>query len=165
VDEAYRPNDPPAELSGTATKPGETDWRWCSRCQGLFYNGGSDIGRCAATKGPHSTTGSTKVYRLARIGDSMVGEKGWKWCSVCQGLFYGGDATAGVCLGGGGHDRSDSTEYVLAYGSAAGNIESDWRWCKSCELLYFGGAGSGVCAANTNGHGPIGAKNYCLRCE
>src|SRR5947199_2217040 len=44
------------------------------------------------------------------------GQSNWRWCSICQGLFFAGHS-AGVCPLGGGHDGSGSGDYSLALGA------------------------------------------------
>jgi hypothetical protein len=120
---------------------GQSNWRWCSKCQGLFYGGA--LGVCPAG-GTHTKSGSGD-YVLPTSG---AGQSNWRWCSKCQGLFYGG--ALGVCPAGGTHTdpaTSGSWDYVLPTSGAG---QSNWRWCNKCQGLFYGGNPTlGVCPKKT----------------
>lgn len=46
---------------------GQDDWRWCHKCQGLFYGGKDTRGICPADSNEHSREGSNN-YTLQTIG-------------------------------------------------------------------------------------------------
>lgn len=49
---------------------------------------------------------------LAIVTESR--QQQWRWCKNCEGLFYAGHATKGVCpSGGGAHDLSQSGKYEI----------------------------------------------------
>lgn len=96
----------------------QSDWRWCNKCQGLFFAANKTLGVCPKG-GAHSDTGSEN-YVLETSGS---GQSDWDWCSKCQGLFFAGNKTAGVCPAKGGHDGATSGDYVLANASARPNID------------------------------------------
>jgi hypothetical protein len=87
----------------------QSDWRWCNKCQGLFFEG-HNLGVCP-TGGTHNDGGSGD-YVLSNIGDPSGGQPNWRWCNKCQGLFFAGN-NLGVCPTGGTHDDSGSSDYVL----------------------------------------------------
>ena len=37
---------------------GQSDWRWCNKCAGLFYGGNDTRGRCPTDGNEHSRQGS-----------------------------------------------------------------------------------------------------------
>jgi hypothetical protein len=86
----------------------QPDWRWCHKCQGLFFAGNPSKGVCPADANAHDASqsgkydvifGETVAPRPAgpdTFGD--LGQQGdWRWCSNCQGLFFAGHNTHGVC--------------------------------------------------------------------
>ena len=89
---------------------GQNNWRWCSRCQGMFFAGNS-LGRCQAG-GMHSSAGSGD-YTLFQ--DTGSGQDNWHWCNKCQGLFFAG-RSSGNCPAGGAHDQTGSGNYRLTFG-------------------------------------------------
>jgi hypothetical protein len=89
----------------------ESNWRWCYRCQGMFFGGNATFGACPAPGGgPHSDIASGN-YTLTQGSGS--GESDWRWCDRCQGLWFAGNGTSGVCPAGGGHSDSGSGNYFL----------------------------------------------------
>lgn len=113
---------------------GQSGWRWCKKCQSLFFAGNSTQGVCPAG-GPHDHTGSGHYV----VPDSGTGQSGWRWCNKCQVLFFLADTdadSAGVCPAGGPHNHVGSGSYVLPHSGAG---QSDWRWCNRCQSLFFAG--------------------------
>jgi hypothetical protein len=101
---------------------GQSNWRWCKKCQGLAYAGGSPAGaqphkNCPAG-GVHDHLGSMG-YAIAMNDTSFPGQNNWRWCKKCQGLAYAGGSSPGACPAGGVHDHSGSADYTLA------NFEQD----------------------------------------
>ncbi|HEX8709604.1 MAG TPA: hypothetical protein VF723_15295 [Pyrinomonadaceae bacterium] len=89
---------------------GQENWRWCNKCQGLFFAGNSR-GRCPAG-GTHSPDGSGR-YTL--FEDAGPGQNNWRRCNKCQGLFFAGNSP-GHCPAGEAHSLSGSGNYRLAAG-------------------------------------------------
>jgi hypothetical protein len=89
-----------ALLTRAEKRAGQSDWKWCRHCQGLFYAGnGLDKTLCPAPSLHHDPKGSgdyTLNFRRARSADRAAGQPGWRWCSQCQGLFFA-DGGPGVC--------------------------------------------------------------------
>lgn len=127
----------------------QSDWRWCDKCQGLFFSGGQPfIGTCPAG-GQHSK-GISADYTLAHNSPLIIGQSDWRWCHKCQGLFFsGGQLLSGVCPAGGQHEKGVSGNYSLALNSPVAPGQSDWRWCHKCQGLFFSGGQSfiGTCPA------------------
>jgi acetyl-CoA carboxylase beta subunit len=106
----------------------QRNWRWCSKCQGLWYSthpSGSQ-GVCPAG-GTHIKAGSGDY---ALFGDSdgnfsttVMAQRNWRWCNKCQGLWYSAASqnTNGVCPAGGTHTKSGSADYALM-GDSDGNL-------------------------------------------
>lgn len=150
VDDAYRVKQPPILT-------GESNWRWCRKCQGLFYGGKPSKGMCPKG-GAHDATGSGN-YTLALNTGS--GETGWMWCPTCMALYWGQGGSAGKCPAGGTHKGSFNFNYSLGLDGGIG--QGNWRWCHICQGLFFAGGGSiGVCPANPNGHDGTQGGQYFL---
>lgn len=135
----------------------QDNWRWCWRCQGLWF-AGNESSACPAG-GFHGKWGSGD-YTL-NLGTGS-GQDDWWWCDQCEGLWFAGNGTTGVCPGpaGGGHSSNGSADYFLTQGSGSG--QSGWRWCERCQGLWFGGNGTaGVCPAG-GGHSESGSGDYFI---
>jgi len=87
----------------------QDNWRWCNKCQGLFFAGNNTPGKCPLGGG-HSNQGSGN-YILTQGSGS--GQGNWRWCNRCQGLFFAGNFTTGFCPPGGGHNYKGSGNYFL----------------------------------------------------
>ena len=134
----------------------QTGWRWCKKCQGLFFSGNPDQGSCPSG-GKHDGSASAKY--LMQFGEGAGNtnpQGGWRWCGKCQGLFFSGlvsgeDIGAGIfsdCPAGGVHAGSfgipsqfGSAHYVMEFGQGAGNTnpQGGWRFCRKCHGLFFSG--------------------------
>lgn len=77
----------------------QSNWRWCGRCQGLWFAGNRApdgtplLGFCPAS-GYHTLEGSAN-YSLGygvpiNISHHYHLQSKWRWCPNCQGLFYAG---------------------------------------------------------------------------
>jgi hypothetical protein len=120
----------------------QSNWRWCSKCQGLAY-GGESQGVCPAG-GQHEFQGSDD-YSLLHDVAATTGQNQWRWCSKCQGLNYAGGAL-GVCPAGGAHNIA-SYDYVLLHDIPMSDTQQNWRWCNKCQGLMYAGLSQGVCPA------------------
>ncbi len=102
----------------TGTQDG---WRWCRKCQGLFFSG--NPGSVCPAGSAHDDSASGH-YAL-QLGDSVPGTQGhWRWCRKCQGLFNAGNSSQGVCPKGGGHDDSGSGAYGVAWQNPTSSFDT-----------------------------------------
>lgn len=110
--------------------------------------------------GAFGVAGQLVTQRPAAAGDYTT-QYGWRWCSQCQGLFFGLNGTNGVCTAlPGGHNGSGSYDYYVLLNDgtmvAGPNSQAGWRWCYRCQGMFFGGNGTdGACPAG-GGHGRTG---------
>ena len=76
----------------------------------------------------------------------MSTQTGWRWCRRCQGLFFAGGETQGICFDANPHDGSASAKYLMQFGEGAANTQPQggWRWCHQCQGMHFSGAPSDV---------------------
>jgi len=102
---------------------GQPDWRFCNKCDAIFYNGYPDKGSCPAGGG-HVAEGYNFVlpHDIAPVvvqfpGVQIVGQLGWRFCNKCHAMFYDGFPTSkGICPAGGGH-VAEGYNFVLRYQS------------------------------------------------
>lgn len=143
--------------------PHQDNWRWCHKCQGMFFNGHATKGSCP-TGGAHESTGSGNYSPAHNLGTSAGWQADWRWCSKCEGMFFGGHATKGVCpkdhaqhtLAGSGN-YSHMHNFNVAPGQQRG-----WRWCQKCEGMWFGdNVSQGSCPASGT-HSKVGSGNYSV---
>jgi hypothetical protein len=140
----------------------QSGWRWCRKCQGLFFGG--NPGPVCPAGGSHDSAGSYN-YTLVMNSPDAAGPRShkqsdWRWCRKCQGLFFGGNPDP-VCPAGGAHDSAGSYNYTLVMNSPQATGQSGCCWCRKCQGLFFGGNPSPVCPAG-GAHDSAGSGNYTL---
>ena len=164
----------PGPVGGPTGMTVQDDWRWCNKCQSIFYGGGVAISRCP-TGGAHSTPAQSGSFNYSITFNALSTanqQDGWRWCSACQNLFYGGGLASSHCTAGGTHTaplQSGSGDYSLAH-TVPGDAQhqTDWRWCSKCQSLFYGG---GVAASSCPAGGThsslanSGSADYALRHE
>jgi hypothetical protein len=132
----------------------QRDWRWCDRCQGLYFGGGWADSRCPAG-GTHRPADESHSGDYSLPMDAIVAvdrQGGWRWCNQCQGLFYGPAVANSHCPAGGAHalpSQIGSSDYSPFHNVAANpGRQSDWRWCDKCQGMFFGpGTAASRCPA------------------
>jgi Polyglycine hydrolase-like, structural repeat len=135
--------------------PGQSNWRWCRKCEGLAF-GGQGVGVCPAGGG-HDYSQS-RDYTVPHNADG-VGQENWRWCGKCQVLAFAGHGT-GPCSAGGLHDHGGSGNYRVPL-NWSGPGQDGWRWCKKCQGLAMNRSPQGRCPAGGR-HNMDGSGSYRL---
>jgi hypothetical protein len=100
----------------------QTNWRWCQKCQGLWFADNNVPGVCPAGGGHSQLDSGDYVLAFAGwAGLSSSGQTHWRWCQKRQGLWFDGalQSTDGVCpawqetLGDQPHNSAGSGDYAL----------------------------------------------------
>jgi hypothetical protein len=132
----------------------QAGWRWCSRCQVLWYAKHNTSGHCGA--GGAHIPGAGQYHAPLQSGNGCNGQAGWKWCCRCMAMFFGTGAS--VCAAGGAHDQSGSGDFTLCMGSMHGQF--GWGWCCRCGVLWYTpNQSSSYCPAGGN-HSHAGSGQY-----
>ena len=143
-----------------STMTAQTNWRWCKKCHGLAFGGGSQPGACPAG-GQHDHVDSGNYTLLHNLTTPAV-QANWRWCKKCQSMAFGGGAGPRPCPAGGTHDHTGSGNYTLLHNVGGSVGQGNWRWCKKCQALAYGGTvPSGPCPAGGL-HDHVGSGNYTL---
>jgi hypothetical protein len=79
--------------------PGQSAWRFCNKCDAMFFDGYPQKGACRAGGG-HFAQGF--MFTL-RFDSRAVGEPDWRFCNKCFVIFHNRDSNPRVCAAGGGH--------------------------------------------------------------
>lgn len=135
-------------------------WRWCKRCQCLFYEGLYTTGWCVQGGG-HNWEGSGN-YK-PHYGDRGQREDDWHWCQKCQSMWRGDDDHHDkACPSGTGHSKNGSGNYSFKHGNRHGDKEQPgWRRCRKCLCMCYSGAGPRYCPRGGN-HNFNGSYKYNL---
>jgi hypothetical protein len=99
----YLPND----HQGATDQTGQKNWRFCGQCHSLFWAPDSAPAGACPAGGKHEPRGWNFYLPNTEQGATdQTGQKDWRFCVRCQGLFFDGFANKGVCpgaMGGGFH--------------------------------------------------------------
>jgi hypothetical protein len=150
-------------IASPAEALAQEGWRWCIKCQGMFYGiRYSGPGPCPAG-GNHDGSQSGHYY-IREEGAAPGQQGGWRWCAKCMGLFYSGpNNNVGHCPAGGGHDKTGSAAYAAIIGENAVQRQGGWRWCSKCQGMFYSVGSGGVCPADHTAHdGSTSAHYACL---
>jgi len=147
-------------LASNNTSARQDAWRWCAKCQGLFFSGNSGS-KCPSGAAHDSARSGNYCLTLTPPVPSGY-QKDWRWCSKCQGMFFAGNPGS-KCPGGGEHANNGSGDYGLPHNvSDQPGFQADWRFCTKCKGLFFGGNGGSKCPADGAAHSQAGSGNYSL---
>lgn len=134
--------------------PEQLDWRFCIRCNSLFWSGDphGDRGVCPVDGAPHVPEGF--VFSIPHdVPPSVVAQTDWRFCIRCKAMFWDGDPhRKGACAAGGAH-QSQGWVFVLPH-DVPGPGQPEWRFCEKCMSLFWNGnpAVKGVCPADRSAH-------------
>ena len=141
---------PPAEHTHTSIDD------WSIGATGSLFGSNDDFEyelrytiTCAAAEGSSALT------------NAFYQQPDWRWCSKCQGLWFAGRPTAGVCPAGNSHSRQGSGNYALLNNEPNAPGQHNWRWCNKCMGLFFRGHNPGKCPAG-GGHNYVGSGDYAV---
>lgn len=138
----------------------QRDWRFCRKCQTLYFNEFPNKGLCAAG-GAHEAAGFNfeLPHDQAERPDAQAN---WRFCRKCQSMFFNGYPNKGRCTAGGGHEAA-GFNFVLTHDVAeTPSRQRNWRYCRKCSAMFFDGyPGKGRCAAG-GGHEAAGF-NFALK--
>ncbi len=87
----------------------QSGWRWCNKCQGLWFGPNQASSTCPEG-GTHALTGSGNYSLALNVG---AGQANWRWCNKCQGLWFGPNQASSNCPEGGTHNNVGSGNYHL----------------------------------------------------
>jgi hypothetical protein len=142
----------------------QDQWRWCSKCQALFYGGASHKGRCAAGGEHVGGPGTSYNYLPGHIefgwqADGQFHQFNWRFCGRCLQMTYAGIET-GWCPGSGRHAPTTSYNYAMVHDLPRADYpQPGWRWCRKCQNIAYAGNGAGPCA-NSGRHDHSGSYPY-----
>ena len=147
-------------FSPTLAAATQDQWRFCRKCNALFFNGYPQKGRCAAGGG-HVAQGYNFVLPH-EVPESPHAQGAWRFCSKCSVMFFDGYPQKGNCPAGGGHTAAGFV-FVLPHDiPVSGLVQGAWRFCNKCHAMFYDGFNNkGRCPAG-GGHVAQG-YNFVLR--
>jgi len=120
--------------------PGQANWRFCRKCQSMFFDGYPSKGNCVAG-GTHAAAGFNFVLQHDVPGD----QGDWHYCRKCEALFFDGYPNTGRCAING--HVAQGYNFHLPH-DIDGPGQPNWRFCSKCQSIFFDGYPTkGVCSA------------------
>jgi hypothetical protein len=132
----------------------QADWRFCNKCNVMYFDSSPDKGHCASGGG-HQAAGL--VFVLPHSGsETGNAQRSWRFCGKCHGMFFDGSTQKGACPAGDGH-QAIGLNFVLPHDVAeTPKSQRNWRFCSKCNSLFFDGSvNKGKCAKG-DGHTAAG---------
>jgi hypothetical protein len=145
----------------THTPDPQPGWGYCRYCATMWWTAGESGSHCPGSDTPdglhHVSSGSYDYMQYNGAASGSSPQVNWRWCSACQGMFWG----TGFCYGNRvpgywGPHKAGTTNYNLYFNGGGLSSTTDpqayWRWCGLCSLLYWqglSGSTAGACAANS----------------
>lgn len=128
----------------------QSGWRFCQKCQALFFDGDQRKGKCAAG-GSHDEAG----FNFTLTHDTVAeGQRDWRSCTKCSTLFFDGYQKKGVCAAGDAHTGANFN-FIVTH-DVPGPGQREWRFCQKCYSMFFNGfPAKGTCPAG-GGHDAAG---------
>lgn len=159
-----RPISEPATAYAAETAQAQAEWRFCSKCNSMFFNGAPKKGRCPAGEG-HAAQGFNFSLPYGNLPEAPKAQANWRFCDKCFSLFFNGASDKGRCPAGGGHNAQGFLFRLPHDVNADANNQGAWRYCSKCHAMFYDGYGNkGKCAAGgahtaqgfqfVLGHGP-----------
>jgi len=136
--------------------PTQLDWRFCQRCNAMFYDGLPGKFFCAGAPMPlpghdgHEAQGY--VFDLPYDQQETPNiQTGWGQCGKCGVLFFEGAATK-TCVAGGNHEAQGYNFALTHDVPEADGTQAAWRFCVNCSAMFFDGFPTkGACPGNVIG--------------
>ena len=106
------------DLAGIrALYPHQSNWRWCSKCQGMWFAGNNTAGKCPAGGG-HEKAASGNYAHMHGAANAAGQQSNWRFCSKCQGMWFGGNAGGKCPSDNASHTKVGSGNYSVCHGGA-----------------------------------------------
>jgi hypothetical protein len=137
----------------------QADWRFCHKCNSMFFNGFPQKGICPAG-GPHDAAGFM-FFLPHDIQETPTAQTNWRFCHKCESMFFDGFPQKGRCPTGGGHEAA-GFNFTLPHDiQETPTAQHNWRFCRKCNSMFFDGfPQKGVCPGGS-GHEAAGF-NFAL---
>lgn len=142
----------------------QRNWRACNKCGALFFGDNIAKSKCPGLFGPTHEIAQGSLpyvpnYFLQLGSGDAPGQKGWAWCSKCQGLWMGLNSGS-KCPAGKAHSKAGSGEYRVIESTSPAPGQSGWKWCSKCQGLWFSPFGVGMVCPSDGNHAQTGGSYW-----
>lgn len=132
----------------------QAQWRFCSKCSVLFYDGSDTKGSCPSDGQQHHAEGLD--FHLPHDGPATdTSQRDWMFCRKCFAMHWA-PAETQVCNLGGRHDPNGSWNFVLPHSTPeTPSAQSGWRFCGKCSDMFWEPSAVQQCSAGGT-HAAVG---------
>jgi hypothetical protein len=147
--------------------PTQVEWRFCQKCNAMFYNGLPQKFVCTGNRtttalvghGGHEAQGFVFDLPYDQPETPNV-QTGWRQCGKCGVLFWQG-AQPSVCIAGGAHEPAGNNFALPHDVPETDSMQAAWRPCSKCGAMFYDGIPSkGQCSGNFTGNLLHGFVSY-----
>ena len=141
------------------------NWRLCSKCSSLFWNG--DPNSLCPAGGNHQAPATALNFVLPHdFAEDATTQGYWRFCGKCHGMFWDGDHLfKGFCPKDGKPHEAIGLTFALRHDlSDDPYSQKDWAFCGNCAGLFWNGdphGFKGVCPKGGS-HAATGSFNFVL---
>ena len=134
----------------------QSQWRYCDKCESLFYNGFPTKGSCPVGGGHNAQGYDFTLPHGNQLLENGKAQANWRYCGKCFSMFFDGFPDKGKCSAGGGH-AAQGYKFRLPHDiNGDATNQTEWRYCGKCHVMFWNGqANKGRCAAGS-GHAAAG---------
>lgn len=146
----------PNDQGGGSSILGQNDWRFCYKCNCLFWAHNGDVtGSVCPAGGTHAHAGwNFSLPNDHQGGSETTGQSKWRYCAKCHSLFWNDPSAGSRCPAGGAHMAAGWNFFLPNDRQEAGPSvgQGDWRHCATCGTLFWNGYPfKGVCVGARGG--------------
>jgi hypothetical protein len=138
----------------------QDEWRFCTKCNALFFNGfgpgqggPTPKGVCPKDRGEHTAQGFNFILDFTPdfdAPDTPTTQSKWRFCHKCNVMFFAGSKPQDRhCARDGGHEEA-GFHFVLPINRKGGPVlnppdqhfnsnQGHWHFCGKCTSLFFNG--------------------------
>lgn len=126
----------------------QNNWRYCTKCHGMFFDGYPKKNTCPKDRGDHTAAGyNFRIDHDTAKKAAAQRQFDWRFCNKCQVMFFNGYPTKGRCAAGGAH-VAQGYMFGLNFKPPGGWQQNKWRFCNKCMALFYDGyPDKGACGA------------------
>jgi hypothetical protein len=126
--------------------PRQRDWRFCAKCNVMFFDGDPNRKGVCRAGGGHAAMGFNFTLPFDEP-ETGTAQRNWRFCTKCMAMFWDGVADRkGLCPAGAGH-LAQGFMFALPHDlPASHDTQAQWRFCQNCMAMFWDGApGKGAC--------------------
>jgi len=145
--------------------PAQSKWRFCIKCESLFFDSGDGKSNCPAPGGGLHLAAGFNFVLPHDVPETPTAQANWRFCHRCESMFFNsGDGKSHCPAPGGGPHDAAGFNFVLPHDVfETPTAQANWRFCHRCESMFFNsGDGKSHCPAPGGGLHDAAGFNFVL---